>query len=77
MPRTRGRGGDPAVGRKVLPNPKYALGDPAEIAQRDSTGYQPPESVFQQIRPATSAANLNEPDRGNRKSGDFKYDIPY
>lgn len=65
------------IGKKVLPNQKYALGDPAEIAHRDSTAFQPPESVFQQIRPGDSAANLNEPDRGVNKSGDFKFDLPY
>jgi len=65
------------IGRKVLPNEKYMLGDPPEIANRDSTGYQPPEAVFQQIRPGMKASNLNEPERGNRKSGDFKFDLPY
>lgn len=65
------------IGRKVLPAEKYALGDPAEVANRDGTAYQPPEAVFAQIRPGMKAANLNEPDRGNAKSGDFKFDLPY
>lgn len=65
------------IGHKVLPAEKYALGDPAEVAHRDSTAFQPPEAHFQQIRPGMKAANLNEPDRGNAKSGDFKFDLPY
>lgn len=66
-----------AVGRKVAPAPKYSLGDPEEIAQRDSVCFQPEATRFQQIQPGGLAANLNEPDRGNRKSGDFKFDIPF
>lgn len=65
------------IGRKHLPPPKYALGDPEEIANRDSTGFQPPAANFQQIRPGDSSMNLNEPTRGNAKSGDFKFDSPY
>ncbi len=75
MARSKGKGH--TIGHKVLPAQKYALGDPSEIANRDGTGYQPPEPVFQQIRPGSKAANLNEPDRGNTKSGDFKFDLPY
>lgn len=65
------------IGKKVLPAPKYSLGDAAEIANRDSTGYQPPQTFFQQIRPGGSTANLNEPSRGNKKGGEYKYDTPY
>jgi hypothetical protein len=65
------------IGRKHLPPSKYALGDAEEIAQRDSTAYQNPAANFQQLRPGDSSSNLNEPSRGNAKSGDFKFDNPY
>ena len=66
-----------AIGHKVFPATKYALGDPEEVANRDSTAFAPPPANFQQIRPGSSGINANEPDRGLRKSGDWKYDIPY
>jgi hypothetical protein len=66
-----------SIGKKQLPASKYAWMDAAEIANRDSTCYQPPESHFQQIRPGGSSANLNEPNRGNKKGGEYKYDTPY
>jgi hypothetical protein len=67
-----------SIGKKVQPKPRYSLGDAAEIANRDSTCFQNPESHFQQIRPGGSSKNLNEPSRGNRKGdSSFKWDQPY
>jgi hypothetical protein len=71
------RKGGGHIGRKQLAPAKYALGDAEEIAQRDSTAFQNPAANFQQLRPGDTSSNLNEPSRGNAKSGDFKFETPY
>ena len=65
--------GSHAPGHRGVLNPKFALGTPEEVAQRDKAAYQPDAPSFAQIGPAAGpGGNFNELPT-DRVGGMFKF----